>query len=281
MRKIGALVLAAVLTAAPASAAVSVKLTGGLTYLFENDYNSGVRGAYDFLKDNYESVTGLFRPLSLGGSGAVEVIVPFDDRLGLGFGAGVFQVSVKNRFDYAWWVYTGTESYEPRLTVIPITLNLHYHRPLGNALDVDLFGGAGGYLMRFENKSSSTSDFFAYDREKTFMAQKMVFGLQTGISLEIKVIPHVAVVLQSEARLAKATYIQGDWTEEESWFLGNRREEGQNGIFWFYDKTDVNGTYPQVAFATTQPSDPAFANIRKGTFDLSGLSAAAGIKITF
>ncbi|MCX6562684.1 MAG: hypothetical protein NTU60_03645, partial [Candidatus Aminicenantes bacterium] len=89
MRKIWFLVLAAVLTAATASAAVSVKLTGGLTYLFGNDYNSGVRGTYDFLKDNYESVTGLFRPLSLGGSGAVEIIVPFNEGLSLGFGAGI------------------------------------------------------------------------------------------------------------------------------------------------------------------------------------------------
>jgi hypothetical protein len=281
MRKFGFLVLAAILTAVTASAAVSVKLMGGLTYLFGNDYSRGVRGTYDFLKDNYESVTGLFRPLSLGGSGAVEIIVPFDEVLSLGFGAGIFRIASNNRFDYAWWVYTGTESFEPRLTVIPITLNLHYQWPLGNALDVDLFGGAGGYLMRFENKTSSTSDFFAYDREKTFIAQRMVFGLQAGIALEIKVIPHVAVVLQSEARLAKATYLQGDWTEKERWFLGIHREEGQNGIFWFYDKTDVNGTYPQVEFAKTEPSDPAYANVRKGTLDFSGISAAAGIKITF
>ena len=281
MRKIGVLVLTAVLTAAPAAAAISIKMTGGLTYLFGNEYNSAVRGTYDFLNANYESVTGSFKSFSLGGTGAVEVIVPIEESLGLGFGAGFFRIAAKNNFDYTWWVYSGSESFEPKLTVVPLTLNLHYQLPLGKILNVDLFGGAGGYLMRFETKSASTSDFFAYHKENTFVAQKMILGLQAGVALELELTPHIAVVLQSEARLAKATYLQGDWTNVESLSQGTSREEGKNGFFWAYNITDVSGTFPQAAFSAAGPTDSSFSSIHKGTLDISGVTAAAGLKITF
>jgi len=281
MRKFGFLAFAVLITAASAFPSISIKLTGGAIYLFGNDYNAGVRGTFNSLKANYDSVTGTFRPLALGTSGAAEVIVPFDNGISLGIGAGIFRIAVDNEFAYSWWTYSGKESFAPRLTVIPLTVNMHYHRPLGKALDVDLFGGAGGYLMRFRSESRSTSSFFGYDRVKTFTAQEMILGIQAGIALELRLFPHVAVVLQSEARLAKTKYVKGDWTEEESWFLGSRKQEGQDSLFWFYSMTDATGTYPQAEFSTTEPYDSSYAYVRKGVIDLSGISAAAGIKLSF
>jgi hypothetical protein len=281
MRKIGVLILAAVLTSGTASAAVAVKMTGGLTYLFGNDINSGVRGSYDFLSANYENVTGSLRSFLLGWSGGAEIIVPFGEGFGLGVGAGIFRIAASDKFAYTWWTYAGTESFEPKLTVIPMTVNLHYQVPVSHALDLDVFGGTGFYLTRFEHKSISTSDFFSYEMEKTFTASKGVFGLQGGIALEIKVSSSFAFVLQAEARLAKAMDLQGDWTEQERTLNGSRRADGHDGLFWYYEKSDASGTYPQVSFAPTPPSDTSVTNSRKGTLDLTGLSAAAGIKITF
>jgi len=281
MRKFGALVCAVLLSAAAAFPAVSVKLTGGAVFLFGNDYTAGVRGTYDSLKANYENVTGSPRSLTFGTLGAAEVIIPLDEMLSLGVGAGVIQASADKEFGYSWWTYAGTESFAPRLTLVPVTINMHYLRPLGKALDVDVFAGAGAYLMRFRSESRSTSSFFGYDVRKTFSAQEAIFGLQLGIALELRLFPHAALVLQSEGRVAKSKYVKGDWTVEESWLLGSRRSEGTDALFWAYSKTDAAGTYRQAEFSVAEPSDAAYENVRKGTLDISGISASAGIKISF
>jgi opacity protein-like surface antigen len=281
MKKIAVLAAAVALTAASASAAVSIKLTGGLTYVTGNDYNSGVQGALDFLKANYDDVRGTFRPFHSGGYGGAEIIAHFGNGFGVGLGVGRFRIAATNTFEYAWWEYAGRESYEPSLTVIPVMLNLHYRLPAGSQFSVDIFGGFGYYLSRFEHTGTTASDFYEYSSETTFTARKNILGFQGGAALEYALGAHLALFVQAEARQAQAANVVGDWALSESWFLGSRQESGSDGVFWVYHKSDASGTYPQITFAKAEPSDSTSTDVRQGKLDISGFTAAAGLVVRF
>lgn len=281
MKRLVVLAAVTVLMAATASAAVSIKLTGGLTYVAGNDYNSGVLGALDFLKANYADVQGTFRPFHSAGYGGAEIIAHFGNGFGVGLGVGKFRIAVTNMFEYTWWEYAGRESYAPALTVVPVMLNLHYRLPAGSKFSVDIFGGFGYYLSRFEHTGTAVSDFFEYASETTFTTRTNIVGFQGGAALEYALGAHLAVFIQAEARQAQAASVVGDWRLRESWFLGSREESGSDGVFWVYDKSDASGTYPQIAFARSEPSDSTSTDVRKGTLDISGLTAAAGLVVRF
>jgi len=281
MKKISILAFVILSAASAASAAVSIKLTGGMVYLFANDYDKGVKGAYDYISDNFNEVTGTYGSFRFGQNFGGEVIVSLDRTFSLGLGGGYFLVAKQSAFGYKWSTYSEEETYKPRLSLIPITLNLHYFLPLSGALSLDVFGGLGYYLARFQYESRLTTDFFSYEQTKTFNARKNVFGLQGGIGLEFRLNSLLGFILQVEGRMAALSDPRGDWTEQESWFLGVRQAGGADGSFWYYEKNDSERVYPQVTFSNTEPSDPSFSNIRKGTINLSGISAAAGLKIRF
>ena len=281
MRKIGIIVVVLILHAGPASAAVSLKLTGGMTYLWAGDYNQGVRGAYDYYSDNFSGVSGQYRAFHLGWHFGGEVIVELGPRFGVGLGAGYIQASRQSAFSYAWWDFSEAESYKPTLSIVPLTLNLHYALSSSGPFVIDIYGGPGYYLASFQHEGTSTSNFFGFKETTTFKAQKGVVGGQGGISLEFRMNSVLGLIVQAEGRLARISDPIGDWTDQVETLLVSWREQGRGRVFWCYDVSAEGTDYPRIAFSKTQPSEILFSNVRKGSINLSGISATAGLKIRF
>lgn len=280
--KIGFIVLLVTACASvPVSAAISIKLRGGLTFLLQNDYNRGMKGLYDYYGDSQQGMTGQYKLFSFGQDYSGEIIISPWRNMGIGIGSGFLQASVLNSVSYRDLTYTIRESYEPRLRVIPLTLNLHAFFPLSQRLWIDIFGGAGYYFAKFAQRSGREADFFSYRETRTFDAVKNTAGFQGGLGLELRLGSHFAFCAEIDGRYAELSNVQGNWTERIAWFLGQNAAQGSDAPFWFYEKNASGTTYPQVAFSGTRPADPSFGNIRKGTLSLSGISASAGAKITF
>lgn len=281
MRKIEILTLVLVLTAGAASAAVSIKITGGMTYFLGNDYNQGIQGIFDYCNDNFNDVVGKYKPLHMGMGLGAEIVVSLDPHFGLGLGAGFFRASRQNEIGLEWLNISVKQAYKPSLRVIPLIFNLHYYVPLRRALRLDVFAGAGYYMTHFDHDSTLETDFFSYEQSQEFRSKAKTFGLQGGIGLELHLNSHLAFVVQAEGRYARITSLKGGLAEDESWFLGERHNEESDAYLWYAERNASGHIYSLVSFAKNQPSSAEVTNVRKGELNLSGVTGTAGLKIMF
>jgi opacity protein-like surface antigen len=260
---------------------ISLKLTGGMAYLFDNDYTKGIRGLYNYYQDSYEGLTGKFRPLRLGLDVGGEVTFSFGGNLAVGFGAGYLRYSRENEFGYQLPYFSSQDSLKPDIRLIPLTVNIHYYVPWGPRLKADWFIGAGYYLMKFDHTWSVTTDFFGYRTEQTFHTNKGNLGFQGGFGLELEVTSQISLVFQASGRFIKFSDLKGDLKEKIGSFNVSWENETGNAYFWFYGRNENNAAYAQVIFAETKPSETEFSAIRKGILDLNGIAAGIGLKFSF
>lgn len=284
MGRIIRVAVAFALLAASASAAfggISLKVTGGMRYLFRNDYNLGVQGIYDFYRSNYGGASGQFNALRLGFSLGGEVALTFGKNLALGLGAGYGRYSRDSEFGYEWSFFSSDDTLKPRIQLVPLTLNVHYYTPLGTRLKSDLYAGVGYYWLAFDHEWRIKTNFFSYETTQTFKAKRGNLGFQGGIGLELELGPQVALVFQASGQIVKFTDIKGQWKETGRWFKGEWQEETSEAYFWFFQRRDSGNAFAQILFSATAPSEAEYSFIRKGQLDLSGISAAIGLKLIF
>ncbi len=281
MKKFWTLVTILVLANAVASGAISLKLKGGFVYLPMAEYNDGLRGGYDYLAKTLDSPTGEFRPAQLGAEFGGEVILSLGGGFSLGMGAGYLRVTRESTISYDWMTFTAQETLTPRITAVPLVLNLHRAVPLGRSLRLDLYAGAGYYLTDLHQDFRTSTNFFEFSENQTFQARKGALGGQGGIALEFFLGRHTAFFVQAEGRYVTLSDVQGDTTEQGNWFLGDWTGAGGKAYLWSYDLTDAGSTYPQIAVSFSPPAGTGVTNVRKTRIDLSGVSLTAGIKIEF
>ena len=274
-----AVALAAVSLAPSASAAVSFKLKGGAAYILASEYNAGLLGARDYIAGVVGSPAGDYQPLHFGPEFGAEIIVPLGGGFSLGLGAGYLRAARESVFDYDSVLFTVAETISPRVTAVPIVLNIHRSWSLGAALKLDIFAGVGCTLATFRQDFRTTTNFFFFEETESFLAHKAAFGGQAGIALEFEVSRGVDLFVQAEGRLAALTDIRGDATSQGNWFLGSWTGGGSPAYLWAYTLTDAGKSYPQLAVSLGAPAGAGITEARKAGVDLSGASLAAGIRI--
>ena len=260
---------------------ISLKLTGGMTYFFDNDYTKGIQGLYDYYLDSYGSVTGKIKTLRLGLSVGGEVAVSLGGNLAVGFGAAYLRCSRESEFGYQLPYFSSRDSLKPDIRMIPLTVNIHYYVPAGSRLKADWFVGAGYYMIKFDHGWTVATDFFSYHTEQTFSTHKANLGFQGGLGLEFEVFSQIALVFQASGRFIKFSDLKGDLKEKISTSNAIWENETSNAYFWFYGRSEGGAAYAQVSFAETKPSETEYSAIRKGILDLSGIAAGIGLKISF
>ena len=137
MKKIGIFGVVLIIIAGSASAAVSLKLSGGMIYLFGHDFNQGVRGTYEYYRPISPACRDQFHAFHLGLQFRRRGHRPAWPGFGLGLGVGYFRASRQSAFGYDWWDFSEKESYKPTLSIVPLSLNLHYALPLGGPFVID------------------------------------------------------------------------------------------------------------------------------------------------
>lgn len=281
MKKLLALATILILANALASGAVSLKFKGGLAYLPIAEYNDGLRGGYDYLAKTLGGPSGEFRSFGLGAEFGGEIILSLGGGFSLGLGAGYLRMARQSTFGYDWLTFSAQETLTPRITAIPMVLNLHRDVALGRSLRLDLYAGAGYYLTTVRQEFKTLTNFFNFTESQTFQARQGAFGGQGGIALELFLGSSAAFFVQLEGRLAALGDVQGDTTEQGSWFLGDWSGDRGKAYLWSYDLTDAGMAYPQIAISFSPPAGTGVSNVRKTRVDLSGVSLTAGIRFEF
>ncbi len=286
MRKdAGALVFAAALAAAAlvpsASAAVSLKLKGGGFYAAASEFNAGLQGVCD-LAVAAASYTGDYRPLHFGTQIGAEIVVDLGGGFGLGLGVDLQRASRESALEYASPLFSESDTIAPRITAVPLALNLHREWRIGRSFSFDAYAGIGCTWATFHQEYRTVSDFFDYRQTDSFTAHKAAFGGQAGVALEFEIARAVGLFVQAEGRLAALTELRGDRTISGSYFLGPVPEETSPAYLWAYTLTVSARAFPQLAVSLAAPTagtGEMIDNVHKARLDLSGASLSAGIRI--
>jgi len=271
------------------------KFKAGMAWIDGNDYNSIITGQMNYaddVKNPGTSVQGSFEKLKSGTNFQGELIFDVTPSFGLGLGAGYFKAGKEStvKLDTTFWLlwipllWNVENTYTPKLSVIPIFLNLHYYLPVASILNIDFYGGPGYYLTSFDFTNDwewGIAGLFPQAGTETFKASKGTIGFQGGIGLEVELAAGFGLFLDICGQYAKISELKGDWTDKQVGFFNNWSKSGSGYYFWYYDWQVGGKKYAWGAFAEDKPSDPSFSGVRKAAINLTGYSLSGGIKINF
>jgi len=173
------------------------------------------------------------------------------------------------------------ETYRPKLSILDFGVKAHYRLPLSPRLRADVFAGPTYYqsTLRFERLAHYA--FFNEQQDYSFQAKKGTFGFESGLALDYRICSMASFFAEVDYRCAKLTDLRGDWTEDESSIFGSSHQSGNDHYFWFFNADAYGQTYPLITFDRDVPFDTNISGARKGELNLSGFSAAAGVKFNF
>jgi len=260
----------------------SLKITGGGAYASVGDYNSGIDGMNSYYADHYSNVNGRFAKVRWGADFQVELMADITRDLGIGLGVGYLRVSHSgDEVGYDWTflssTYHNTETQAILASAIPVTLNAYVRVPLAG-LSVRIFGGVGFTFGSMAFDSTFQSDFLEIGETVAFKACKNAFGFQGGISLDIPLGSDLSLVIDVTGRAVRLSEIQGDYELTPAIFgITQPTATGDDYFFWYYEQKPGGTTYPMTGVGLGAPSG---LNARHGRFDLSGVSARAGLKLS-
>jgi hypothetical protein len=285
MKKTCALVSLLLLLAAVGFAqSFALKIGGGFGIINGGDLTTGIQGVSDYLAQTFQS-TGAFTPPKSGVHFAAELVWYPWKHIGLGVGGGYFQTTKESSVSYGFSALTVQETIKPKVTVMPLTLNLHWNIFLLSWLHVDIFGGPGLYSTKLDWRYTNSYKMAPYDGSEayTFSASKSALGWQGGLGLEFLISSRLAVVLSAQARAASiGPFTKGTWSDAWSGALSQSSGSGSDHTFWAYDYATAAAAFSQISFQGDTPKgDPAIANVRTAKIDLKGIAATAGIRWAF
>ena len=276
-----AVALAAISLAPSASADVSIKLRGGAFYAAASEFNAGLQGVRD-LAVAAAFYTGDYRPLHFGTQIGAEIVVDLGGGFGLGLGVDLQRASRESALEFASPLFSESDTIAPRITAVPLALNLHREWRIGRSFSFDAYAGIAYTWATIHQEYRTVSDFFDYRQTDSFTARKSAFGGQAGLALELQIARHVGLFVQAEGRLSALTDLRGDRTISGSYFLGPVPEETSPAYLWAYTLTVSAKAFPQLAVSLAAPTagtGETIGDVRKATFDLGGAAISAGIRI--
>ena len=277
-------VLLAILLAASAAAypqLITFKLTGGLTWIDGDDYNKGIAGQNKYLRDTTTS-SGSYRELTSGLSGLAEIVVHTRSGFAVGFGGGYYRLgrdsAVSGQGVQDGVPYDFTSTFRPRLSVIPLFMNLHYFLKLAPKASLDIYAGPLFQVVQFTFENPSTVSLNAVDQTVTYTASQTAFGFQTGLGLSYDLMAGIGLVADASYRFGKATDFMGNWAVLGTSAAGTINKSSAESYMWAYD----DGGYFLVDFYDKNgPTGDSVSGARKADLRLSGIALSAGLKIFF
>lgn len=259
---------------------LSVRLTGGPSYINGGDIRKGDQGMYDTVSDFVTSsgfvIERRFNAFCSGFEVVADCVYNLTSKFGVGIGAGYMHLTQQSLllFDepntVQAWNQAGTA---PKVTAYPIRLGVFFNFPLHRLVNFTLDSGAALYITKYTNSRSTNwypIDLFHHKASATGI------GFHGGVGFEINFHPRAALILEGRGRYAKISSFNGKSNIRKSVlppFLYDYIEE--NGTLYYLEE---NG-YPFLAFFEQEPT--GYETVRKATLDLSGFIFQAGLKIKF
>jgi hypothetical protein len=257
----------------------SLKLYGGLNYLYGGDLNEGLKGMTDYYEKYfwYFGLTksgGEYNPVHKGMNFGGDFIIQFTPAVGIGFGAGYLQGKSESTV-----TFTPVEAEiktAPKASAIPLRLGMYLTLPAGPVVNINFHAGVGYYLAKisYDFRTSAAGDWEQHKIE----ADATGLGYHGGIGLEFRLSRAVSLFFEGQGRSARIGGFKGSMEETHS----SGSPSSENGKLYYYQYTaGVLGTFPVILVADTEPSGSDISNVREAKIDFSGFSAVAGIIIHF
>jgi hypothetical protein len=261
------------------SGGFSIRATGGLSLLMGGDYNAYI----DNLNSQY-NLSPLFvsqRPerMTQGMTFGGEVLYHFSDAFGIGLGTGFISASSESTLLASLGIFTMTQTFNPQITAVPLTLNLHYFLPISSRLNFHAFLGPGlyfsnvtyGFTIKVPAELDSILDTFKPEG-------KAVLGFQGGLGLELRLNERVFLVVDAGGRMVRISGLTGQ--EEASGIIGGfPLHVVRTSTLWYYEENMAGITAIYLDIEQSQPSSPLVRNVREGAFSLGGFTFQAGLRI--
>jgi hypothetical protein len=284
-RGIASAVALLLLAAPPALAGeqVSFKLLGGLARIQGDDYNKGILGAYELARDTSDSLSGGYEKLGNGWILQGEIVNSWGPHIGVGLGGAYYRMSNTSGLSGVASVpdpsYTFTSTYAPKVSVIPLFLNVHYLTRLTSAVSLDLFAGPVFEIVQFSFARDATSSRDSLSETETFNASGTALGLQGGLSVGLRLVRGVTFVVDGLYRGARLADLSGNWFLTSTTSSGTITQSNSSYYMWSYEYT-AGGVYPQIGFFDSNgPSGEGISSARKARLNLSGFVALVGFRV--
>jgi len=261
---------------------LSVKLSGGLSYFGSGDIDRGTSGFFDSAANSLSAAGYLLdkrkNPFHTGIEASGDIIYSISSRIGIGLGVDYIYATVNNLL-----IVMGKElpteeqiSSSPKINAVPIRLGLFFKFPLHRLFSISLCGGPSLYLTEYSYALNTLwEDMTSISQE----AKAKSFGFHGGIGVEVNLNRRAVFFIEGLGRYAKISNFEGEektieFVFEEK-YVGNYIATKEKGKLYYME----DGQYPYLAICKEEPS--GFKNMRKATFDLSGVSLRAGLIIKF
>ena len=260
---------------------VGIRLYGGLTYLFADEFNRGFQGQLDMWRyaaavEGSSGETG-FAGAHWGFDAGADLLLPLSPRATLQVGAAAVTASALSQADFGPQDVVPS-GHEVKITprALSIQASLCYLVPVSSRLGIRIQAGAAYFLARPEAEyRREWSDYWELDR---YSLKSKGFGYQGGIGLELRLNRWAAIFLEGLGRYARIPNFSGSLETTSS-------EEGQilrEGDLYFYDyKLAEGAVFPFIDVLEQEPSGPAFSEVGKAVVDFSGFSLNLGLILKF
>lgn len=263
---------------------VSFKLAGGLAWINGDDYNKGIAGENQYIKDTALSMSGAYGELKSGLEFQAEIINYLNPSLGIGFGGGYFRTSTESKVaSHGLLVdvpFDNESTYKSRVSVIPFFLNFHYLLRLAPKWKLDLFAGPAFNIVQFNFENPSATPTFSTTETVAFTGSIAALGLQGGVGLNFEITPNIALVADGYFRYGKVSNIKGNWSDIVSSPSGTTIKSNSEYYLWYYDYAQ-SSSYSLIGFYDTNgPAGSSVSGARKADINLSGFIVIGGIKLS-
>ncbi len=278
-----------------------LKFMGGGDYFLIGDLNDYLQGRQDYLRDDSSitEVVGSYDPLEFGYSFGAEFFIDFTPHIGIGIGAGYFQVKKKSEVNRTYSYCSPVddpdflnivETIFPQISAIPLTFNLNFGLPLGSVVKLRLSGGIGYYL------GTVVWDYFEetkYTNNKMDWETKSnAVGYQGSLGIDFNLGKSIAFFIEGAGRYVKLEGLSGKLIINENWFGSEITETYENAFLKYleYNNYLTDEWYPLVSIdengivgsgSNNVPSFNSLRGERNAVIDLTGISFRAGFKIRF
>ncbi|MFC2162016.1 hypothetical protein ACFLRX_10240, partial [Acidobacteriota bacterium] len=244
-------------------------------------------------------VVGSYDPLMYGYSYGVEFFLDFTPHIGIGIGAGYFQVNKKSEVDRTYNYYSPadnsnllsfSETIFPKIDAIPLTFNLNFGLPLGSFVKFNLSGGIGYYLgtavWDYHEETKNT------DNKMDWETKSNAVGFQGSLGFDFNLGKKIVFFIEGAGRYVKLEDLSGKLTIKEKWFGSEDSNTYENAFLKYFEYNSylTDEWYPLVTIDengivgsayNNVPSFNSIRNLRNAVINLSGFSLRAGLKIKF
>jgi len=252
--------LGALLAAAPATAGIGVRVSGGLSYISYGDFNHFA----DYLNNEVlapNGATGQIDAIHWVPEFEGEVVVPLVHMIDLGIGGGF----VTGKSDFSFDAGSGDRfDYNHTVKSYPLTATVYVKLPLLPFAKPYAFAGGGMYYTKatFDETVTSGGSADVLKAELT----KWGFGFHGGAGLSFALAPRVGLDIGVKGRWAKIKGLTGTATGSDGRSVG---------VFLAY-YTDEDGA---TQFGPEALSDKGAYG--EGSVDLSGYAFTLTMTVAF